>query len=75
MKVTQKDADLIREKYQKEFAEIDEINRRLLDGEKVDVPDLPADVRKAYSRYRFIISNVMADEIDEMDIDDFLKKK
>jgi len=53
--------------------EIDEMNGRLIDGEKVDVPDLPADVRKAYSRYRFIISNIMADEVDKIDIDEYLK--
>jgi len=28
------------------------MNGRLIDGEKVDVPDLPADVRKAYSLYQ-----------------------
>jgi len=73
MEYSQEEADQIREKYQKEFAEIDEINRRLIEGEKVNVPYLPSDVRKAYSRYRFIIANIMADEVDNWDIDDCLK--
>jgi len=43
----------------------------LTDGDKVDVPDLTADFLKAYSRNRFIISNIMADEVDKIDIDVF----